>query len=218
MAKEHRQQKVYSAFTGWRIVGKLEELKDLLRHQSRWAHQHDLARPLEKLGISENDPHRYELIRQRINRLLPIAMNAAQDSGTPTRIHMNEQIFGTYPIEYEKNDYDLFIHYDLLRSKDEGRATTFDTVINTLDQMIGFYSEIRTRLLIGYLNPLKLIAWILRIPITILEYMGFDAQGNTAEKVLSIMLHGIWILFLSVLTVYFSGKSQLVKAFLELIK
>jgi len=202
-----------------RMINQLEKMKDLIRHQNRWTRQIDLARPLNKLGISEKDPHRYELIRQKINKLLPLATRAAEQMGVSTKIKSREEKPGTFPTEYEDKIYDLFIHYDLLMLKDHTSSSAhhFDMTIDKLNQLIGLYSEAIYRRLISFLNPLRLVASILRIPITVLEYMGFDTRGSLAETVFSVIIRALWILFLAVLTVYFSGKSAIIKEFLKLI-
>ncbi len=40
-------------FKSWHTIVKLNKLKDLIRHDARWAHQIALARPLKKLGIKK---------------------------------------------------------------------------------------------------------------------------------------------------------------------
>jgi hypothetical protein len=202
----------------FRTLNQLRKLKDLIRHQWRWAHQIDLARPLGELGIDEKDPHRRELIREKINHLLPIAMAAAQIANAPTGITRKETKLGTYPPEYIDAKYDIFQHYDFLMSTDKGSAQNFDMFLDALDQLIGYYSECKMRILISWINPLKWIAGILGLPITILRYMGFESNGKWTDTVYSIFIKAIWALLLAIMSVYFAKKFAILKTFLELFK
>ena len=217
-ANAPQRPRAISLFENWRTIRQLEKLRDLIRHDNGRAHQINLARPLKKLGINEKDPNRHQEIRSKINSLIPIAQRSAAQAQVSTGIIVTEKKVGISPIEYEDIHYDLFIHYHTLMSEDYRSTIRFDMTIDVLDQVIGYYKEVRYRRLINLLNPLRIVASILRIPISVLEYMGFDARGTAANTVLSIIIRFIWILFLAILVVYFSEKSELIKTLIDLLK
>ena len=201
-------------FESLRAIHQCRKLQDLIRHHNNWAPQLPLARPLSKFGISETDSNRKALIEKQINELLPVAQICAKRAKMSLSVIVKEEVYPRLlPHEYKDVEYNIFANYTKLMSIDDRSATFFNLEIGKLDQLIGFYSEAWLRILI---NPLKWVAIILRIPISILEHMGFDSTGRTTELVLSFIMRFLWILVLAFLTVYYAGKSQLIQAFLQL--
>jgi hypothetical protein len=62
--------------------------------------------------------------------------------------------------------------------------------------LVSYHEDRRRRLLLRLFNPLRLIAHLLRMPITVLEYMGFDPTGSFAQQVLSVTIQIVWALLL----------------------
>lgn len=195
-------------------INRLKLLKNLIRHAHRWAHQIDLAPPLKKIGINEKDPHRHVLIREKINNLLPIAERATHIAKVRTVIRTKEQDLSD-DLKLKNAEYDIFINYDVV-SKDGPSVHHFDLVLDTLDRTIGVFREIRFRRITDF--PIWLIAFILRIPITIIEYMGFDTKSNVVEKVLSFVIQAIWLIALGIISAYFGNKSELIQTAIDNLK
>lgn len=213
--KKTRRISIFECF--W-VITKLEKLKDLFRHESRWAHQIELARPLKKLGIKEDDQYRFVKIKEKISKLIPIAVVSARETGIWANIVVKKKKVGVYPPKYEDENFNVFFNHDALMSIDESNAHNFELTIDILNEIIGCYLELRTRKLIRLLNPLRLVASILRIPVTIIEYMGFEIEGTFAEKVLSHTLQAAMGLLLFILGSYFGEKSELVRALISMMK
>jgi hypothetical protein len=173
-----------------RTIKQLERLKDLIRHQHRWAHQTP-RRSLEVLGIESSSQ-----LRTEINKLLPIARRAAFKAQVSTQVVTQERQRPFVDGKYKDTTYDLFVNYDRVLEKDGPSAGWFDLVLDSLDQAIGWYEDRRRRLLLQLFNPLRLIAHLLRVPVTVLEYMGFDATGSFGQQALSVTIQIIWTLLL----------------------
>ncbi len=199
-------------------IRKLKRLQDLIRHQNRWAHQMDLARPLRKLGIAEKDPHRSERIRAAINRLLPTAKEAATSAGVSAGLIVSEQRRGTYPEEYADVTYSIFDDFEQLLSKDGPSARYFDMVLDVLERTIGYYSHKRAAILLGLLNPVRLLGRVLGLPLKVLEYAGVKSHGSTGELILNYVLKALTAIALALLSIRWGAKSELIQRALEYLK
>jgi len=122
------------------------------------------------------------------------------------------------PHTFVEKTYNLFFNYQELMSKDHPSANRFNMTLDSLDQTIGYFKELRFRTFLGFFNPLKVIASILKMPISILEYMGFDIRGNIGEKLLTIIIQAIWIVFLTILSLRFGEQSELLRTIIENLK
>lgn len=212
------RRKLPSIVDCFRNIRQLRRLKDLIRHDRRWAHQISSARPLERLGIPEKEPRRHVMLRSRINELLPVARHCAAESRINTVITCSEPQRGVYPREVKEVRYNIFANYDLLMAKDGPSAQFFDLTLDILDQLIGHYRELRTRKLISFLNPIRVLGHILGIPLRIIEYMGLESRGTTGEVVMGYVIKALMAIALATMSVKFSGQSQVVTKAIEFFK
>ena len=207
-------------FKSWHTIVKLNKLKDLIRHDARWAHQIALARPLKKLGIKEKSANAHQLIRERINNIIPIAVESSKIANIATHIVIKEMVeeSSLFHPEYENRTYDVFINYRTLIEKDGPSANYFDAIIDVIDQVIGYYKNLLFKSLVNLLNPLNIIAGILKIPISIIEYMGFKTNNKIIEMILSILIKIFWVLLLVILSLRYSEQSELINKIIQLVK
>ncbi len=120
--------------------------------------------------------------------------------------------------EYENRTYDVFINYRTLIEKDGPSANYFDAIIDVIDQVIGYYKNLLFKSLVNLLNPLNIIAGILKIPISIIEYMGFKTNNKIIEMILSILIKIFWVLLLVILSLRYSEQSELINKIIQLVK
>lgn len=212
MKNQDHQEISPSIIHCWWIINRLLILKDLMRHDTRWAPHIPLARPLKKLGIDVKDQYKHQKINEKINNLIPIAQRASSIAQVSTIVSSLKMDYND-PQKLKEKEYDLLVHYKLLMAEDRPTARYFELTMDLIDQIIGYFKELRFRKLINLLNPLYLIAIILRIPITILEYMGFNTRSVIAEKVINF----IWIFILAIILVLLGEKSEVVSTFVKLI-
>lgn len=174
-----------SLFECFRTVNQLRTLKDLMRHQQRWTPEINRARSLVDLGLDPKSHYLDSQLDEKINNLIPIVAKAAARARVGTTLRKQER------------EYDLFQNYEELRLKDDPTARTFQFTVAAIDRVVGVYKEARTRKLLGLLNPLRLIAHVIRTPITIIEYMGFDAEADLAMRILTYAIQVLWTVVLT---------------------
>ncbi len=140
---------------------------------------------------------------------MPIAIRAALRAQVATKVLSKERKVGGSLAELEDNEYDIFVHYELLMPKDKPTAHNFEIVMAVLDQIVGYFKELRIRKIFQLLNPLMAFANILRIPITIIEYMGFDVSSMLVNRILSIIIQILWAISLTYINIYYGKNIEL---------
>lgn len=166
-----------------KILERLHRFQDLVRHHQRRGTQLSLARPLEKLlpsGAPEG--YRYEVIEQEINRLVPLVGSALYHAEIWTLI--------SWPTQETEYDGDKLIqkkvdrrfdlvedYFQIPRTSD---AAAFNLLMSAIERGIGVYEEYRRRALWDFINPLAWTAFLIRMPLIVLEKAGlYDEDARS---------------------------------------
>jgi hypothetical protein len=170
----------------WRTKTKLERLirfKNLVIHRERWATSIDKAPPLERLvpDIPPQPFDRGQRIDQEITRIQrPVAWDLNM-IGVPTGIYYQE--YDAIEHRDVRTDYDAIVDYFRL-PRDIQAHRAYDTVMHIVEQGIGLY-ELRLKQAKRELfNPVIWLAYIIRLPITVMERAGFGGHEKTQELLL----------------------------------
>ena len=153
-----------------RAIDRLGRFQDLARHHQGWAHQIDFARPLDQLLPGGYKPAQEPWVIQReLNRLIPAVLFCLQDAGIPTTvIHRHGA---------SEHRSDLIANYfELLRCSSD--AETFDLLIATLDRGIGVCEAAKSNAIYRKLNPMHWVAYLMRLPLTLLELAGLTDKST----------------------------------------
>jgi len=164
-----------------KILERLEIFKDLVRHNSPYGGYigKEFARPLEEL-ITENIPpgRMYDILEQHINQLIPLVhrdLFYARISLGATR--------GEAGSEAERH-YDMILQFfEFIR---DGGGNVYNMVIGALDQGIGYYKAKKHQAFWDIFNPVSWIAFILRIPLIIIQKTGLVIDEKGASWILKI--------------------------------
>ena len=149
----------------------------------------DLACLLTELlpGVSEYDPGRPELLKCEIARLLPLVHTYLDWADIPTLVRRTEP--DTYHDketgrlvmgEREVERWDLIEDYFEHAFGEGPSAATFNMLMQTLESGIGVYEAARDAAFRDLLNPLSWIAWLVGLPLTVLERAGLAGEASTS--------------------------------------
>lgn len=178
------------------ILKDLSRFQDLIRHYQRYATQIDFAKPLEELIPEATDSNRRVLIEREINRMIPRIQAYLFIAYVETTIVSTEETPEFDPESRfpkyvkEENHWDLI--HDYFDHRDQ---RTFELMMQTLERGIGHYTFRQERALKEMFNPLHWVAYILRLPITILELSGIEASNKIISEIYA------WLIRILVLTI-----------------
>ena len=170
---------------------------DLVRHNQRWAHHIDRARPLEKLIGKKRakSPHHHEYIVEKLDKLLPVISKLADEESIPRILEYNS--------EYYSERLDLFINYHGLKAASiaahdgVSSADSFDSVIAALRGIEGSLEHKLRLQLFACLNPIYWVAFILKLPITIFKLAGISSGINIFEHIYAAIAQIIVVVLLT---------------------
>jgi hypothetical protein len=173
-----------------RVIERLRRFQDLVRHDQRWAHQIEQARPLGQLIPPNLPEHQKHLaIEKELNRIIPLVARDMDRAGISTGI-----TWTTKEEEYDfeksvprffdkKHTADLVSGYFELPKGSRMRGQTFDMLLRSVDQAIGVYEHLRTYAIHRKFNPLHWAAFVLSIPVQVLELAGLDGAEVPSKLV-----------------------------------
>ncbi len=181
----------------WRTKLKLARMvrfKNLIIHRERWAGDIDMAPPITELFPGEKVDPNSSVTLQRVNQETKQMMWMVNWDltyiGVATRVNYKEDDLVDGAVI---NKYDLIMdYYRLPRS---GNAhVAYQAVIDVLEQGIGLYKGRLKQAKLELFNPIIWAAYLIRIPITVMERAGFGASEKAQE-----MLVGWYARFMQIL-------------------
>ncbi len=180
-----------------RRIARLERYKYLVSHYTRLAPYVDGIPPLEQLVPEIRNPvDRVVMLPREISRLTPIVYWILEEVGVPTRINCEEPDWDVGPAgRMEKK---VTRQYDLVTDflDHAGDQDWFERLVRVLEEGIGVYlsrMEVAQR---ERYNPLVWIAWIVRTPITVMEYAGIIPDNHTVARIFAAVLQMLMFLIL----------------------
>jgi hypothetical protein len=196
-----------------RVLERIRRLQDLIRHHQRWAHQCDLARPLEELLPPGTKPeHERVVLEQEINRLLPLVHHNLNAVGIDTRASVTEEDAYYDKVKEravqetkEIQRYDQLLNYFEIRRQYGGHAWSFDLLLHVLERGIGVFEAYKSAAVRELMSPLSWVAWSIRLPLTLLERAELAEQGTP-----SLLVKGYgWIVRMLMLGLLFLVSARL---------
>jgi hypothetical protein len=172
-----------------RVIARLKRFQDLIRHNQRWGHQVQFARRLDELIPKDTELAKVPwVIESEINKLMPIISWDLRRVGIPTGVRWEDrddefEMIGTSP-KFKKVRCNADLISDYFELPREGsNARFFDMVIAAVDRGIGAYEMLQRHALRRKYNPLDWIAFLLALPILVLERAGIASEETDSKLV-----------------------------------
>jgi len=192
---------VFDYFSCKRAINTLRQFQDLVRHNQKWVARVDFDPSFLEKTTPPTTPQeeRPEHFKKHINKLIPIVRNYLELAGINTKIR-----FITEGYEIEANlidgqEYDLVENYFELRRSSKAKSQAFNFLMNNLDRGVGFYEEKQRIAFQKLFNPLSWIAFILHIPIWVIQEAGFGTDKEVQSKLLQGYAWIVRLLMLAIL-------------------
>jgi len=163
----------------------------------------ELARLKESYPqLFDKETVRHEALRQEISSLTVIVHHHLRRINAPLK----------WSDQYEEAEYDPEKRRNVRKKKTEdyniitdrlypvyrGKAITdLEVTYPMLEESIATYNYIWKHYLLNIINPLWLIARILRLPLSLLEYMGVNTETTNVNKFVYWMMQGLVLIILA---------------------
>lgn len=171
-----------------RRIAVLHRFRGLLIHHQRWGMYIDSAPPLETL-IKEDitGVNGVQALDREINKMILPVKDILFRLGVSTRVSRSEDEIrykeGELVEETVRREWDLIDDYfDLPPSG----GHTFELLIHSVDRGIGGLEFMRETAFRRMFNPLAWMAWVVRLPIAILQSAGVAMDDASAKGVAAI--------------------------------
>lgn len=121
-----------------------------------------------------------------------------------------------YTIEHTDTEYDIEKHKNIKTKrrvrvniildqfqpnfhKDISPSEAYEILVNIMEQAIPIYESIQKSFWRNLINPVWIVAMILRVPISLLEYMGIDTNNHETNKLVYWLIQSIVLIALAFL-------------------
>jgi hypothetical protein len=168
----------------WRTKRKLERLKllrDLIRHRENWAGQIALAKPLSELLPCVPENLRAIRIKEEIEMVLRLAYWDLEYAAVPTGVYYGKR----GEPEDEQRSFNVILDYFRLPREPGKEHYAFEATTGSLTEGIGIYEARKHQAFWEMFNPVVWVAYIIRLPITVMERAGLVGHEKTQDMVLS---------------------------------
>lgn len=181
-----------------RHLKRIIRFKNLIIHREQWAAELDSAPTLDELFPGENlqrgTMEAVQRIEQEIRETKMIISYDLRHCGVGTRV--------TVTTRGEANDYDLIIDYFRMSNDDElDRSQNFEEVMELLDAGVGAHKNRLERAKFEMFSPITWIAYVIRLPITVLERAGLASHPKSQEKFLNVYAWAVQFSMLALILV-----------------
>lgn len=184
----------------------LRKYQDLVRHQTRSQPDVRFADKLEDLIGPFKDPvERIHLLEREIARLSPIVFHLLDEVGIPTIAtytvnEMKPAATGSpFRMVPRKEDRNILVAYLQMDPSSVEGQNTFDLVMTTLEEGIGMYQSRERIAFREIFYPTVWLAYLIRLPITVLERAGLITDGKTGAVFIAIYAGIVKVLVLVIL-------------------
>jgi len=165
-----------------RHLNRIIRFKNLIIHREQWGPEIESAPTLDELFPGENlqrgTMDAVRRIEQEIREMKLIISYNLRHCGVGTRM--------TVTTGGETNEYDLLVDYFRMANDNElDRRQRFEEVMELLDAGIGAHKNRLPRAKIEMFSPITWIAYMIRLPITVLERAGLASHPKSQEKFLN---------------------------------
>jgi hypothetical protein len=182
-----------------RALNRVKRFQDLIRHKERRAGDFDMARPIEEL-IPDYDLNRgtqmIDLEIGKLQQLVQWDMRYIAVTNTSYLINDPEHI-GPEPDEPRR--FDLVMDYFRLPRPMAREHAAYIAVMRMCNNAVGVLEARKRQTFWQLFNPIHWVAWLIRLPITILENAGFGGHTESQRMVLKIYKIAVSIAMLALL-------------------
>lgn len=157
----------------------------------------------------------YERLRKEINKLTVSVYHNLRRINAPTRWREDTEEL-EYDIEKHRNvknkkteNYDVILdrQYQVFRGKKGFKDT--DSTYPMLEQSKAVYDQVWKSYWLRIINPLWWIAFVLRLPISLLEYMGVNTETADINKFVYWLIEAIVLLILGFVALKLGIKANI---------
>lgn len=166
-----------------RRLDRLTRFKHLIIHRERWAPELRTAPALDELFPGENlKPGTWEVIQRIEGELRECLMITHRDlrlCGVSPRT-----VFVHYDADKRSEvtrDYDVALDYFHMSREVDLRRKNFEVLMERLDMAIGIYRDRLPRAKREGFSPITWLAYLIRIPITVLERAGMMSHPENQK-------------------------------------
>jgi hypothetical protein len=184
----------------WRtryILKQAKKFQDLIRHRERWASDIDLAQPLKKLLPGIPEALWVQSIDLEIGKLQRPVHWALNHFGVSTSTLYKDRYA---PEAEEPRRYDLVLDYFRLPRVSGETHAPFEAVMSIMNQGIGVVEVHKRHTAWNLINPISWIAYLIRLPITVMERAGFMGNEKTEEMMLGAYAKFMRLMMAAVVT------------------
>ena len=203
---EPRRFLVRHPITYWsckRRIQALRKYQDLVRHRERSPESLRFAQRLEDLiGPFKDQLERMHLLEQEIARLSPIVFHILQDVGVPTSVYRKVEEFpaGSAIESTQKEEkYDLIVGYLQVPVGSIEAQRNCDLLVTILEEGIGMYQSRKQIAWREIFYPTVWLAYIVRLPITILERAGVRPSDQMITDIYGKLLQAAMLVLIVLL-------------------
>jgi hypothetical protein len=175
-------------------LNRLVRFRNLVIHRERWGPDLDSALALDELFPGENlKENAYETLRRverEITEQMALVFNVLRRCGVQTRVSFSRSNFadnflGQSAEKKERVEYDLILDFFNV-PRDVNWSQNMEALLQRLDMGIGIHKTHLPQAKWDLFNPAMWMAYIIRLPITVLERAGMMSHPTTQEKFLTV--------------------------------
>lgn len=154
-------------------------------------------------NVDEINP-RFNIVNKEINRVTARVHGTLRRVNAPTRWSST-----TKELEYDfekrhnvttknKHSFDVIIDRQYPQYTKHRGFDDLGLTIPMLEQSIGLYKAIWHRYWMRLLNPIWWIAFVARLPISLMEYMGINTETESINRFIYWLVQALMVLILSI--------------------
>lgn len=172
-----------------RRLNRLVRFKDLIIHREQWAPEIESAPSLEELFPSEHlqrgTMDAIQRIEREIRESMMLVTQHLRQCGVGTGVVITR--FNRLENRRETTNHDLVLDYFRMSNDDElDRHRNFEELVERLDMGIGLHKNRLPHAKHDLFNPIMWMAYVIRLPITVLERAGMMSHPKNQEKFLNV--------------------------------
>ncbi len=185
----------------------LKRYLDLVRHCFNYATDINEAKPLKELISNYDKKRQYQQLTTEIQKMAGVITHRFYRNGLSSKYNVSTEdpeydSTGKIKNKREERFVELFLNFDtLVKAKYIHRQSLYEYTTGIIETVIGDYDRIRLEERKRWLNPVWIIAQVLRIPISIMEYMGINTNDKRTNNFVFWLVQALVLILLLLLLV-----------------
>jgi hypothetical protein len=169
-----------------KALKRTKRFQDLIRHKERWAGDIDLAQPIEELIPDWQGNGGVARIELEIEKLQQLVQWDMQYIGATNTGYLWDDPYHVGPDPGEPRRFDLVMDYFRLPRPAGLEQAPFNAVMRMCNNAVGVLEARKQQTFWHLFSPIHWIAWLIRLPITIMETAGFGVHTESQRMVLRV--------------------------------